>query len=241
MEAFYVAIQSLAVLFSNTVYRSGDVLNLYPIMKTKTEGKDEVKFVAKTGSALYLHYLTLGLGFLISMEKVRACAELVLSHEYEAIEKVLGISILAVHFSGWLFSLGVILRPDETADLLNSWSSVSKILTGETGEGRKVSPFTSVGASGRYIIVVIVTTWIAFVVGGISLFLAPIPVTWVHFARPALHSVPKDYMHSIYIKLVFFPLEMAVSLPLMVSSAFSVGTVILGIGLQKKFADAIRC
>ena len=226
-------LESLAAFLSSLIFQACHTLHLLPIFRTVDR-----KYLVKTGFSSYSHRFVLAVGLLISIQKFIACLVMFQSStEFSAVNKIAGLSLFAVHFCGWLFSWSVILQPQETADALNGWQSLQRILMVETG--RAVTEFTDVGATLKYIAVVIITTWVALAVGAATVVLKPLPVFWVHSAAK-LGLFPPSHMSWLPMKMLFFPLEMVVSLSLMIPSAFSVGTLVLGIGLHKVFANAIR-
>ena len=225
-------IESLAAIVSSSIFHIGHPLRLFPIFKTENG-----KYVVKTGLSRCSHVVVLGLGLLIFIEKVLACLSMLHSKNFKAVHIILGVSVLSVHFCGWLFAASVILHPKETADVLNSWLPLQEILTRETG--RKMTQFSDLSASVKCVAVTVITILIAFNVGIASVLLRPMPTFWVYFVAD-LGLFPKSNMNFLPIKMLFFPAEMFVSLSLMTSAAFSLGILVLGIGLHNLFAVTIR-
>ena len=227
----YERIFKIAEKFYGFLFRMCGKVFLVPFRQD-----EDGRYVPTDLKARLLHYVVLSIGFASMFHKVVACSKLVFAGQLD-MRTFICLSVLLVDFVSWCVSLATIMRSEDMMDVLNGWVHVLDCIRAKTG--RQLSPFCDLSTSLKVIAGTLVTQGIALAVGINSILFRDMPVCWLTVANN-LGWIPHGVIPYFVWQLLFFPLEMALSLPPMFSASFGGITFLVGLGVLKMFANEIR-
>ena len=180
------------------------------------------------------HYCVFSIGFASMFHKLVACSQLVFAGLLD-MRTFMCWCALPVDFVAWCVSLATIMRTEDMMNLLNGWFYVFDCSRVKTG--RQLLPFCDLSSALKVILVMLVTEGIALAVGINIILFRDMPVCWLTVANN-LGWIPGGIMPHFVWQLLFFPFEMALSLPPMFSGSF--GGILVAVGVFNIFANEIR-
>ena len=206
---------------------------LYLAPFTRTETGEYVSLDRKSKG---IHYLVWFIMFLALLHKIVVLA-IMLSDEELKIEAFICASQFLVYFISFGVSLGMIARPKESMDLLNSWPYILSCLKEVRGDGP--SQFDDLSASLKLIAVVLAPQAIAL--GGplLSLVYSTIPTCYFPMAQ-SLGLIPEGLLPRFTWQLIFSPLEYITYLPPMLSAPLSGSLLLILIGVLRMVCSELR-
>ena len=187
-------------------------LYLVPFTRTLTG-----QYVPLDPKRQLIHYFVWLLQSLMLLHKVWGLG-IILMYEELKIETFMSISQFLVCFVPFCISLGTIVRPKETMDLLNSWPFILSCLK-DFGKGVS-SPFDEVPLALKLITVLLTVNGIAAVASLLSLAFSTLPTCYF----PTVERwglIPEGLLSPFTWQLIFFPLEYATYLPPMLIAPLS--------------------
>ena len=185
-----------------------------------------------------VHYTVVSLWIVLTAQKPFAILNMLLYEEVR-IETFICVSLFLVHFVAFMISFGVLARPSETMDVLNSHpqilSCINEVIHGKS----RLSPFHDISASLQVMAVVLVTQFIAFGTAIISLIWSHLPVCFFPMAEKA-GLIPAGVLPRLAWQLVFFPQEYLAYLPPMFIAPFTASIIIAELGVLKLYLQDLR-
>ena len=197
---------------------------LYLAPFTRTESGEYVPLDRKSK---LIHYFVWLVMFLTLLHKIVVLAMMLLFAELKT-EAFICASQLLVYFISFGVSLGMIARPKESMDLLNSWPYILSCLKEVRGD--RPSQFDDVSASLKLIAVVLAPQAIALAGPLLSLVYSSIPTCYFPMAE-SLGLIPDGLLPGFAWQLIFSPLEYITYLPPTLSAPLtgSIGLTFIGV------------
>ena len=206
-------------------------LYLAPFTRTATG-----QYVPWDGKSKHIHYFTWFLMFLILLHKAWGLS-IILLYEELKMETFLCISLFLVYFVPFCVSLGVIARPKETMDLLNSWPIILSCLKEVRHDVS--SPFDDMSEAFELIALLLMTQGIAVTAALLSLAFSTLPTCYFPLLE-RMGLIPEAVLPRFGWQLIFFPLEYATSLPAMLIGAFAGSIVLIVVGVFNIYTNELR-
>ena len=214
------------------LYRGTEFFQLAPFRRTLSGEYVHLNSKQKTR-----YYAALGIGFVLMLQKLWGTAELLLFEELK-IETFMCISLFLIYLVAFMIGLGIWARPQETMDLLNSWSKILACLE-EIREGPLPTPFDDMSTTLKVIAVFLVTQGIAFAAGLLSLIMSHLPICFFPMAEK-YGLIPEGILPRFCWQLVFFPLEYFSYIPPMFCAPFSGAILLTLMGVLKIYLEEVR-
>ena len=162
------------------------------------------EYVPLDRKSTLIHYFVWFLKFLMLLHKFAGLAT-ILFYEPPKIETFLCSCHFLIYFISFCISLGVVYRPKETMDLLNSWPLVLSCLK----EIRQdvLSHFDDLSTAVKIITALATTQGIALTAGLLTLGFRTLPTSYVR-AADSLGLISDGIFPRFGWQLIFFPLEL---------------------------------
>ena len=183
-----------------------------------------------------IHYVVWFIIFLSLLHKLWVLGRMLLYEELK-VETFMCMSQFLVYFVPVCISLGVILRPKETMDLLNSWPLLFQSLKEVRDD--IPSPFDNLSAALEIISTLVSTQVIALTMALFSLAFSTLPTCYFP-AMENLGLIPAGLLPRFCWQLIFFPLEYATYLPPMLIASLAGGIVLIETGVYKIYTAELR-
>ena len=155
------------------------------------------------------------------------------------IETFICVSLFLVHLVAFMVSLGVLVRPCETMDVLNSHPAILSCIQEIRHGAPRLSPFNDISASLQVIAAVLEAQFIAFGTAIISLLWNNLPVCFFPMAE-SVGLIPSGALPRFPWQLVFFPLEYVAYLPPMFMAPFTGSIIVAELGVLKLYLKELR-
>ena len=147
------------------------------------------------------------------------------------------ITLFLAYFDSVCVSLGVIIRPKETMDLLNSWPVILSCLKELRHD--VPSPFNDISESFELMALLLISQGIAVAAALFSLAFSTLPACYFPLVE-SLGLIPDGLLPRFAWQLIFFPLEYATVLPLMLIHSFAGGIIFIVVAVYKIYINELR-
>ena len=204
-------------------------LHLVPFTRTPSG-----QYVPLDGKNKVLYLIAWFLMFLMLVHKVWGMVMGFLLYEGLEIETLFCVSLFLIYFVPVCVSLGVIVRPQETIDLLNAWPLILSCL-----EHDVPSPYDDLSESLKLVAVLAATQAIPFPAVLGSLIFSTLPTCYYPAAKN-LDLIPEGTFPNFAWQLIFAPLEYVTYLPPMFPAAFSGSILLITAGVLKIYGQRLR-
>ena len=208
-----------------------DKLYLTPFTKTGNG-----QYVPLDAKAKFGHYSAWFLMFLILVHQLGGVALIVLCDELK-IETIICITLFLTHLMPFCFSFGTIFRPEETMDLLNSWSVILSCLKEVRGD--VPSAFDDLSVALKLISGLLMTQLVAIIAALFSLAFSTLPTCYF----PVMESVgliPEGLLPRFAWQLLLLPLEYATALPAVLITALTGTIILIAVAVHRIFLSELR-
>ena len=206
-------------------------LYLAPFARTATG-----EYVPLDPRSKLIHYVVWSLKFLMQLHKLGGLG-VMLWHGELRIETFMCTSHFLIYLTSFSISIGMIARPKETIDLLNSWPYILSCLR----ELRKdvPSPFDDLSAALKIIAVLVATQGIAFAAALLTLAFSTLPTCYFPAAE-YLGLIPDGMLPRFAWQLIFFPLEYLTYIPPMLCSPLCGSMLLIFVGVLRTVGNELR-
>ena len=227
-ESFYVS--TAAKCFEFWFYCCG---KLYLAPFTRTESGEYVPLDRKSK---LIHSFVWLAKLLMLLHKLVGTV-VILLREGLKIETFMCTSHLLIYLVSFCISLGMIARPKETIDLLNSWPYILSCLK----EIRKdvPSPFDDLSAALKIMAVLVATQGIAVAAALLTLAFSTLPTCYFPAAE-YLGLIPDGMLPRFAWQLMFFPMEYLTYLPPMLSTPLCGSLFLILVGVHRMVGHELR-
>lgn len=216
------------------LFRGTELFHLAPFKRTLTGQYVPLNFKQKIR-----HYAAVGIAVSLMLQKFIGVAELVLFEELK-IETFMCLTLFVIHFAACMISVGMWARPQETMDLLNSWSKILGCLEEIREEGRPPpTPFDDMSTSLKVVAVFLVTQGVALGAGLLSLAFSNLPACLFPMAEK-YGLIPPGVLPRFGWQFVFFPLEYFSCIPPMFCAPFTAAILLTLMGVLKVYLEQVR-
>ena len=182
------------------------------------------------------HYSVWLLKFFILLHKLGALAIMLWSEELK-IETFMCASHFLIYFFSFCISMVLVVRPQETMDLLNSFPFILSCLK-QSGKGVP-SQFDDLSGALKIMAVLLATQGIALAAALLSLAFSTLPTCYFPAAE-SLGLIPAGLLPQFAWQLLFFPLEYATYLPPVFSSALAGSIILILLGVFRMVENELR-
>ena len=131
-----------------------------------------------------------------------------------------------------ILSLGVLVRPEETVDLLNSWPQILSCIQEIRREPPRLSSFDEVSTSVKTVDVLLVSQGIALVAAVITVITSNLTACLFPLVK-RLGIIPEGILPHFGWQLLFFPLEYLTYIPPMFITSLSGAILMVLVGVLK--------
>ena len=194
-------------------------LYLAPFTRTETG-----EYVPLDRKSMLIHYVVWFVKFLVLLHKLVGTVRILLDEELKIQMAFMCACQFLVYFVSFGVSMGMIARPKETMDVLNSWPfilSCLKELRGTTAPAQ----YDVLSTSSKLIAVLVATQGIALMGPLFSLIYSTIPTCYFPMAE-SLGLIPEGLLPGFAWQLILSPLEYITYLSPMLSAPLS-GSILL--------------
>ena len=206
-------------------------LYLTPFTRTATG-----QYVPLDPRSKLIHFFVWFVKFLMLLHKL-AGLTIILMYEELKIETFMCTSYFLIFLVSFGISLGMIARPKETMDLMNSWPYILSCL--RELQNDELSVFDDLSTALKITSVFLVTQGIAITAAFCSLVFSTLPTCYFPTAE-SLGLIPHGLLPRFAWQLLFFPLEYITNLPPMFSAPFAGSLILILVGVFKIVGREIR-
>ena len=206
---------------------------LYLAPFTRTE---DGEFVPVNHKSTFIHRCAWFVKFLMLLHKLGGLAKMLLFEELK-IETFMCTSLFLIYFVAFSISVGMIARPTETMDLLNSWPYILSCLKDIRED--VPSQFDDLSEALKLMAVLLATQGIAVAAALLSLAFSTLPTCYFPAAE-SLGLIPEGLLPRFAWQLIFFPLEYLTYLPPMFAAPLTGGMLLILAGVCKLVGQEIR-
>ena len=144
------------------------------------------------------------------------------------VETFMCMSLFMIHFVGWCNSLGLVYRPQETIQLMNTWKNLVESFD-DSGE---TSTYDDINSSLEILICVPLMAGVGLANGVVSLLFSNLPVSMYPMSKAA-GLIPDLGIHPFFWQLAFFPMELILGSIAMFNAGFGGMVLQESIGVQR--------
>ena len=183
-----------------------------------------------------LHYLAWSVKLLLLLQKLVGLAMILVEKEVK-IETFMCSSQVLVHLTTFCISLVLIAKPEETTDLMNSWSFTLSCLQGLRQD--ELSVLHDLSTAMKIIAVLLTAHGAAFTGALLSLAFSTLPTCYFPMAE-SFGLIPQGLLSRFTWQLLFFPLELITNIAPTFSAPLSGSLLFLSIGVLKTVGHELR-
>ena len=206
-------------------------LYLAPFARTATGNK----YVPLGGRRKDVHYFAWFFMFLMFLHKTWGLVVILLSQELK-METFMCISQFLFYFDTFCLSLGVIVRPQETMDLLNSWPILLSFLKELRND--VPSPLDDISLALELIALFLMTQGVAVTSALLSLAFSTLPTCYFPLVE-SLGLIPDGVLPRFAWQLIFFPFEYVTALPAMLMESLAGSIILIVLGVYKLYTNEL--
>ena len=206
---------------------------LYLVPFTRTAGGI---YVALDRKSQVIHYFVWFLKFLMLLHKAWGLGTMLVYEELK-IETFMCISLFLIYFVSICISLGVVGRPKETMDLLNSWPYILSSLKELRND--VPSEFEDLSEAFELVAQLLASQGVALAAALLSLAFSTLPTCYF----PAIESlglIPEGVLPRFAWQLIFFPLEYATYIPPMLIVPLNTSISLILVGVYRIYITELR-
>ena len=206
---------------------------MYLIPFTRTSNGEYVRLDRK---GLLIHYSVWTVKFFMLLHKLSGLGIMLWSEELK-IETFMCTSHFLIYLVSFCISLVMVVRPQETMELLNSFPFILSCLK-ETEKG-VASQFDDLSTALKMMAVLLATQGIAIAAALLSLAFSTLPTCYFPAAE-SLGLIPAGLLPRFAWQLMFFPLEYATYLPPMFSAPLAGSIFLILLGVFRMVENKLR-
>ena len=173
--------------------------------------------------------------------RLHICLSLLVKHEVK-VETFICIGYFFMMFCPWVISLGVVLQPAETIDLINSWRKILRSMEAMTECSHTLDLFSDVGTCIKILSITSILPGTIISAAIVPLFFdSLLPATCIGTAG-GLGFISEEMLknYRVYCHLVFIPVEGLLTFWPVLMAVLSTNLVLLGLGVLKIAAEETR-
>ena len=194
------------------------------------------EYVLLDQKSQFIHYCVWSIKFVMLLHKTVGLVIILLREELN-IKTFMCTSLFLIYFVSFCISFGMLARPKETIDVLNSCPLMLSCLK-EFRED-ELSMFDNLSAALKIISVLIATQGIAIAAALLSLAFSTLPNCYFPTAE-AFGLIPEGVLPRFAWQLIFFPLEYMTYLPPMYSAPLAGSVLLILVGVVKTVGSELR-
>ena len=195
------------------------------------------KFVPASRKDQIWHYIVAAFFLALSIEKIWGTTQMFKNEELR-VESFLCLCLALIYGGGILLSLGVVLRPKETIDLLNSWAHISDSLE-SIDPSSQSRPLDNIPTCLKVISSLLVTQGICLAVLLFSFCMDDLP-TFLFARVQRLGWLPEGLLPRWAWQILFAPMEWLMAQPYMLMAAYTPDFLFMQNGLLDIYLQHLR-